>query len=75
MAMMVCPPTVKQSRLFNRIRCEIGRARGVTFVEAGGLRAPFVLENGFDIANGTSGQGGRQFGRQAIVSVGMRQRF
>lgn len=47
----------------------------VTFVEAGGLRAPFVLENGFDIANGTSGQGGRQFGRQAIVNVGMRQRF
>lgn len=30
----------------------------------GGLRALFVLENGFDITNGTSGQGGRQFGRQ-----------
>ncbi|KVM12208.1 porin [Burkholderia ubonensis] len=36
----------------------------------GGLRALFVLENGFDIANGTSGQGGRQFGRQAFVGVG-----
>ncbi|OXH87878.1 porin, partial [Burkholderia multivorans] len=33
----------------------------------GGLRALFVLENGFDITNGTSGQGGRQFGRQAFV--------
>ncbi|WP_423380473.1 porin [Burkholderia sp. LMG 32019] len=36
----------------------------------GGMRALFVLENGFDITNGTSGQGGRQFGRQAFVGVG-----
>ncbi|MCU9956959.1 porin [Burkholderia sp. BKH01] len=36
----------------------------------GGMRALFVLENGFDIANGTSGQGGRQFGRQAFVGIG-----
>ena len=41
----------------------------------GGMRALFVLENGFDITNGTSGQGGRQFGRvpphvwQAMVAV------
>ncbi|RQS60992.1 porin [Burkholderia sp. Bp8963] len=36
----------------------------------GGLRALFVLESGFDITNGTSGQGGRQFGRQAVVGLG-----
>lgn len=36
----------------------------------GGMRALFVLENGFDISNGTSGQGGRQFGRQAFVGLG-----
>ena len=36
----------------------------------GGMRALFVLENGFDITNGTSGQGGRQFGRQAFVGLG-----
>ncbi|CAN0625587.1 general bacterial porin, GBP family [Burkholderia multivorans] len=35
-----------------------------------GWRALFVLENGFDITNGQSGQGGRQFGRQAFVGVG-----
>jgi predicted porin len=35
----------------------------------GGLKAVFQLENGFDPNNGTLGQGGRQFGRQAYVGV------
>jgi GBP family porin len=35
----------------------------------GGLKAIFTLENGFSIANGTLGQGGREFGRQAFVGL------
>jgi GBP family porin len=35
----------------------------------GGLKAIFVLENGFNIFNGTLGQGGREFGRQAFVGI------
>ncbi|MCX4160869.1 MULTISPECIES: porin [Paraburkholderia] len=35
----------------------------------GGLKAIFTLENGFNIANGTLGQSGREFGRQAFVGL------
>lgn len=35
----------------------------------GGMRAVFVLENGFDPTNGTLQQGGRMFGRQAFVGM------
>ncbi|ANB73601.1 porin [Paraburkholderia phytofirmans] len=35
----------------------------------GGLKAIFTLENGFSIANGTLGQKGREFGRQAFVGL------
>jgi len=35
----------------------------------GGLKANFVLENGFNIDNGTLGQGNRIFGRQAWVGL------
>ncbi|MEQ5839394.1 hypothetical protein BWP39_05215 [Paraburkholderia acidicola] len=35
----------------------------------GGLKAIFTLENGFNIANGKLGQGGREFGRQAFVGL------
>jgi len=35
----------------------------------GGVKAIFVLENGFSINNGTLGQGGRMFGRKAYVGV------
>lgn len=35
----------------------------------GGYRAIFTLENGFSITNGTLGQGGRLFGRQAFVGL------
>lgn len=35
----------------------------------GGLYAIFTLENGFDITNGTLGQGGAEFGRQAFVGL------
>ncbi|NML30209.1 porin [Paraburkholderia antibiotica] len=35
----------------------------------GGLKALFVLENGFSSANGTAGQGGAMFGRQAFVGL------
>lgn len=34
-----------------------------------GLKALFVLENGFDPMNGNAGQGGRLFGRQAFVGL------
>lgn len=34
-----------------------------------GLAAIFLLEDGFDISNGTSGQGGRLFGRQAFAGL------
>jgi predicted porin len=35
----------------------------------GGLKALFVLENGFNSGNGTLGQGGALFGRQASVGL------
>jgi predicted porin len=35
----------------------------------GGLKAIFVLENGFNSGNGTLGQGGDLFGRQAYVGL------
>lgn len=35
----------------------------------GGLKAVFVLENGFNVANGTLGQNNRMFGRQAFVGL------
>ncbi|AJE97864.1 porin [Pandoraea apista] len=35
----------------------------------GGLKAIFVLENGFTLGNGTLGQNGRMFGRQAYVGL------
>ncbi|HEY2605464.1 porin [Paraburkholderia sp. RL18-103-BIB-C] len=36
---------------------------------AGGLKAVFQLENGFDVSSGRLGQGGRMFGRQAFVGL------
>lgn len=35
----------------------------------GGLKAIFVLENGFDVNTGKLGQGGLEFGRQAYVGL------
>jgi general bacterial porin, GBP family len=35
----------------------------------GGLKAVFVLENGFNVNNGTLGQNSRLFGRQAFVGL------
>lgn len=35
----------------------------------GGLKAIFMLENGFALNNGTLGQGGRMFGRQAYIGL------
>lgn len=35
----------------------------------GGLKAVFVLESGFNVFNGTLGQGGDAFGRQAYVGL------
>ncbi|PTQ93043.1 outer membrane protein OmpU [Paraburkholderia sp. GV068] len=35
----------------------------------GGLKAVFRLENGFNVNDGTAGQGGRLFGRQAYVGL------
>jgi len=35
----------------------------------GGLKALFVLENGYDISSGKLGQGGLEFGRQAYVGL------
>jgi predicted porin len=39
----------------------------------GGLKAIFVLENGFNSGNGTLGQGGALFGRQAYVGLSHNQ--
>ena len=39
----------------------------------GGLKAVFVLENGFDVNNGKLGQGGLMFGRQAYVGLSSSQ--
>ncbi|CAB3773508.1 porin [Paraburkholderia humisilvae] len=39
----------------------------------GGLKVTFLLENGFDGSNGSLGQGGLIFGRQAYVSLGSSQ--
>ena len=39
----------------------------------GGLKAIFVLENGFNSGNGTLGQGGAIFGRQAYVGLSQSQ--
>ena len=39
----------------------------------GGLKAVFVLENGFDVNNGQLGQGGLMFGRQAYVGLSSAQ--
>ncbi|WP_322106112.1 porin [Paraburkholderia sp. J41] len=39
----------------------------------GGLKALFVLENGFDVNNGKLGQGGLMFGRQAYVGLSTAQ--
>lgn len=38
----------------------------------GGLKAVFVLENGFLVNNGTLAQGGRMFGRKAFVGLSNR---
>ncbi len=35
----------------------------------GGLKAIFVLENGFSLSNGKLGQGGREFGRNAYAGL------
>jgi len=35
----------------------------------GGLKTVFQLENGYSLASGTLGQGGREFGRKAIVGL------
>jgi general bacterial porin, GBP family len=39
----------------------------------GGLKAIFVLENGFNIQSGKLGQDGREFGRQAYVGISSTQ--
>ncbi len=50
---------------------ESGSRWGLTGAEdlGGGLKAIFKLENGFNLNNGTLGQGGREFGRQAYVGL------
>ncbi|AOK57187.1 porin [Burkholderia stagnalis] len=39
----------------------------------GGLKAIFVLENGFNVGTGAAGQGGAMFGRQAYVGLSQAQ--
>jgi predicted porin len=48
-----------------------GNRFGIRGVEdlGGGNKATFVLENGFDLGNGTSQQSGRMFGRAAWVGL------
>lgn len=39
----------------------------------GGLKTVFVLESGFNVDDGTRGQGGRMFGRQAYIGIDSEQ--
>jgi predicted porin len=52
--------------------CSTGSRLGFRGTEdlGGGMTASFTLENGFNIDNGSMGQGGRLFGRKALVSIG-----
>lgn len=52
--------------------CSTGSRLGFRGTEdlGGGVSASFTLENGFNIDNGTMGQGGRIFGRKALISIG-----
>ena len=60
----------------NRINsgCQSGSRFGFRGTEdlGDGVTAGFVLENGFNSDDGTLGQGGRMFGRKAVVSLGSR---
>lgn len=51
--------------------CQSGSRLGFRGTEdlGGGLTAGFQLENGFNVDDGTFGQGGRMFGRKAIISL------
>ena len=51
--------------------CSAGNRLGFRGTEdlGGGMRAYFQLENGFNIDDGSIGQGGRFFGRKAIVGL------
>lgn len=59
----------------NRVALYNGNIQGNRFGLRGaedlgsGLKAVFVLENGFNMNNGQLGQGGRMFGRQAYVGL------
>ncbi|MCC7006878.1 MAG: porin [Ottowia sp.] len=59
----------------NLVRVQSGNLSGSNFglmgVEdlGGGVKAVFRLEAGFDLASGTSSQGGRLFGRQAFAGL------
>ncbi|KWO67780.1 porin [Burkholderia territorii] len=69
-------PTTAGSKLF---KFDDGIAQGSrwglrgTEDLGGGLKAIFVLENGFNVGNGTAGQGGAMFGRQAYVGLSQAQ--
>lgn len=51
--------------------CSAGNRLGFRGTEdlGGGMRAYFQLENGFNLDDGSIGQGGRLFGRKAIVAL------
>ena len=63
---------VKEQHLYNMSSGVLQGSRfGLRGTEdlGGGLKAIFVLENGFDVTNGTLGQKGLLFGRQAYVGL------
>jgi predicted porin len=65
-----------QGPLFQATSGNISGSRfGVKGTEdlGGGLKAVFVLEDGFNVQNGKLGQNGRMFGRQAFVGLSSNQ--
>lgn len=51
--------------------CSLGSRLGFKGEEdlGGGVKASFILENGFNIDSGSMGQGGRFFGRKSVVGL------
>ena len=68
-------PELSSSRLGMTNGTQAGSRWGLRGTEdlGNGLRAVFVLESGFDSANGSSGQGSRLFGRQSTLGLASNQ--
>jgi len=68
-------PQINSSRFGMTNGTQSGSRWGLRGTEdlGNGLRAVFVLESGFDSANGNSAQGSRLFGRQSTLGLASNQ--